>query len=196
MASSTSLALRRLISSSVVPRSVRPAASLRLFNTNAARSYEEGDDRNHRPNRTVSPRGGDFFSDMFDPFTPTRSLSQVLNFMDQIGESPLASSMRGGMGARGWDVKEKDDGLHLRIDMPGLSREDVKLSLEQNTLVIKGEGGEEEEDGRKFSSRIGLPEKVYKTDEIKAEMKNGVLKVVVPKLKEDERNNVRHIQVD
>lgn len=140
-------------------------------------------------------------ADMFDPFTPTRSLSQVLNFMDQIGESPLASSTRGGMGAsgarRGWDVKEKDDGLHLRIDMPGLSREDVKLSLEQNTLVIKGEGGEEEEeDGRKFSSRIGLPEKVYKTDEIKAEMKNGVLKVVVPKLKEDERNNVRHIQVD
>ncbi|WZZ39463.1 hypothetical protein YC2023_035722 [Brassica napus] len=181
MASSTSLALRRLISSSVVPRSVRPAASLRLFNTNAARSYEEGDNRNHRPNRTVSPRGGDFFSDMF---TPTRSLSQVLNFMDQIGESPLLASS----GARrGWDVKEKDDG------------EDVKLALEQNTLVIKGEGKTEEgdeDDGRKFSSRIGLPEKVYKTDEIKAEMKNGVLKVVVPKLKEDERYNVRHIQVD
>nr|VDC88343.1 unnamed protein product [Brassica oleracea] len=170
MASSTSLALRRLISSSVVPRSVRPAASLRLFNTNAARSYEEEEDRNHRPNRTVSPRGGDFFSDMF---TPTRSLSQVLNFMDQIGDSPLLASS----GARrGWD-----------------------LALEQNTLVIKGEGKTEEgdeEDGRKFSSRIGLPEIVYKTDEIKAEMKNGVLKVVVPKLKEDERYNVRHIQVD
>lgn len=75
----------------------------------------------------------------------------------------------------------------------------MKLALEQNTLVIKGEGKTEEgdeEDGRKFSSRIGLPEKVYKTDEIKAEMKNGVLKVVVPKLKEDERYNVRHIQVD
>lgn len=75
----------------------------------------------------------------------------------------------------------------------------MKLALEQNTLVIKGEGKTEEgdeEDGRKFSSRIGLPEIVYKTDEIKAEMKNGVLKVVVPKLKEDERYNVRHIQVD
>lgn len=55
-----------------------------------------------------------------DMFTPTRSLSQVLNFMDQIGESPLLASS----GARrGWDVKEKDDGLHLRIDMPGLSRD-------------------------------------------------------------------------
>ncbi|CAH2070378.1 unnamed protein product [Thlaspi arvense] len=210
---SSSLALRRLLSSTVVPRSVRafrPAAASRLFNTNAVRSYEDGDDgvdRKHRSNRPVSRRGGDIFSDIFDPFTPTRSLSQVLNFMDQFGESPLVSATRG-MGAsgvrRGWDVKEKDDALCLRIDMPGLSREDVKLALEQNTLVIKGEGKAEdgEEDvsvsgeGRKFTSRIGLPEKVYKTDEIKAEMKNGVLKVVLPKMKEEERNNVRHIQVD
>lgn len=41
-----------------------------------------------------------------------------------------------------------------------------------------------------------MPENVYKTDEIKAEMKNGVLKLVVPKLKEEERSNVRHIHVD
>lgn len=130
----------------------------------------------------------------------------MLNFMDQVSEIPLVAATRG-MGAsgvrRGWDVKEKDDALHLRIDMPGLSREDVKLALEQNTLVIKGEGkteeGEEGDvsgDGRRFTSRIGLPEKVYKTDEIKAEMKNGVLKVVIPKVKEEERNNVRHINVD
>ncbi|KAJ0261796.1 23.5 kDa heat shock protein [Hirschfeldia incana] len=187
MASSSSLVLRRLLSSSVIPRSVRPAASLRLFNTNAAaRSYEQGDDtRNHRSNRTVSPRRGDFFS-------------VVLNFMDQLDQTPIvSSSTRGAMGVRrGWDAKEKDDGLHLRIDMPGLSREDVKLALEENTLVIRGEGGDGEEDGRKFSRRIGLPEKVYKTDEIKAEMKNGVLRVVVPKMNEDERNNVRHIHVD
>lgn len=141
---------------------------------------------------------------MFDPFMPTRSLSQVLNFMDQVAESPLVSATRG-MGAsgvrRGWDVKEKDDALYLRMDMPGLSREDVKLALEQNTLVIRGEGKTEEEedvsgDGRKFTSRIGLPEKVYKTDEIKAEMKNGVLKVVIPKMKEEELKNVRHIEVE
>ncbi|CAH8382312.1 unnamed protein product [Eruca vesicaria subsp. sativa] len=54
----------------------------------------------------------------------------------------------------------------------------------------------EEEDGRKFLSRIGLPEKEYKTSEIKVEMKNGVLKVVVPKMKEDEHYNARHIRVD
>ncbi|EOA14002.1 hypothetical protein CARUB_v10027134mg [Capsella rubella] len=207
---SSSLALRRFLSSSVVPRSLRAvrsaaASSSRLFNTNAVRNYEDGDEGNHRSNRQVSRRGGDFLSDMFDPFSPTRSLSQMLNFMDQVSELPLMSATRG-MGAsgvrRGWDVKEKEDALHLRIDMPGLSREDVKLALEQNTLVIKGEGKTEEGEGgsddgrRRFTSRIGLPEKVYKTDEIKAEMKNGVLKVMIPKIKEDDRNNVRHINVD
>lgn len=132
----------------------------------------------------------------------------MLNLMDQFMENPLLSASRG-IGAsgarRGWDIKEKDDALYLRIDMPGLSREDVKLALENDTLVIRGEGKDVEDGGeeggetgnsRRFTSRIGLPEKVYKTDEIKAEMKNGVLRVVVPKMKEEERNDVRQIEVN
>ncbi|XP_010433672.1 PREDICTED: 23.6 kDa heat shock protein, mitochondrial-like [Camelina sativa] len=208
----SSLALKRLVSSSIVPRSrsvLRPAVSSRLFNTNAIRCYDEdGDDLDRRSDRSVSRRRGDFFSDVFDPFSPTRSVSQVLNLMDQFMENPLLSATRG-MGAsgarRGWDIKEKDDALYLRIDMPGLSREDVKLALEQDTLVIRGEGKYEEDGGegeggesgsRKFTSRIGLPEKIYKIDEIKAEMKNGVLKVVVPKMKETERTDVRQIDIN
>ncbi|XP_010448463.1 PREDICTED: 23.6 kDa heat shock protein, mitochondrial [Camelina sativa] len=207
----SSLALKRLLSFSIVPRSrsvLRPAVSSRLFNTNAVRSYDEdGDGLDRRSDRSVSRRRGDFFSDVFDPFSPTRSVSQVLNLMDQFMENPLLSATRG-MGAsgarRGWDIKEKDDALYLRIDMPGLSREDVKLALEQDTLVIRGEGKYEEDGGdgegesgsRKFTSRIGLPEKIYKIDEIKAEMKNGVLKVVVPKMKEAERNDVRQIEIN
>ncbi|CAH2078002.1 unnamed protein product [Thlaspi arvense] len=212
----SSLALKRLLSSTtVVPRSgsvLRPQVASRLLNTNAVRSYDDGEnghglDIDRRSNRSVSRRrGDDFLSDVFDPFSPTRSVSQVLNLMDQFMENPLLSATRG-MGAsgarRGWDIKEKEDALYLRIDMPGLSREDVKLALEQDTLVIRGEGkdeddaGEEGESGsRRFTSRIGLPEKIYRTDEIKAEMKNGVLKVVIPKMKEEERNDVRQIEVN
>ncbi|CAE6177901.1 unnamed protein product [Arabidopsis arenosa] len=208
----SSLALKRLISSSIVPRSrsvLNPAVSSRLFNTNAVRSYDDDGENGQGVDfdrRSVPRRRGDFFSDVFDPFSPTRSVSQVLNLMDQFMENPLLSATRG-MGAsgarRGWDIKEKDDALYLRIDMPGLSREDVKLALEQDTLVIRGEGkyeddgGEEGESGnRKFTSRIGLPEKIYKVDEIKAEMKNGVLKVVIPKMKEQETNDVRQIEIN
>ena len=101
---------------------------------------------------------------------------------------------------RGWDAKETKDSLLLRLDMPGLGKEDVKISVEQNTLTIKGEGAKEseevEEGGRKFSSRIDLPEKLYKIDQIKAEMKNGVLKVIVPKMKKEEMNNVVNVKVE
>ncbi|GFP89433.1 heat shock 22 kDa protein mitochondrial [Phtheirospermum japonicum] len=74
------------------------------------------------------------------------------------------------------------------MDMPGLSKEDVKVSVEQSTLMVKGEG--KKESGRSYSDRIHLDrihlsEKLYKIKEIKAEMKNGVLKLFVPKTKTD-----------
>ncbi|KAL9387249.1 hypothetical protein Peur_020373 [Populus x canadensis] len=210
----SSLALKRLVSSSIIPSSsslrsfLRPVAtcpsSSRLFNTNALRDYdddhESGRGSDDRPShRSLARSRDDFLSDVFDPFSPTRSLSQVLNMMDQFMENPLISAPRAGGLRRGWDARETDDALNLRIDMPGLGKEDVKVSVEQNSLVIKGEGAKEsddEENARRYSSRIDLPEKMYKTDEIKAEMKNGVLKVVVPKVKEEERANVLHVKVE
>lgn len=129
-----------------------------------------------------------------DPFFARSNLSQILNVMDQFMDSPAAVGLR-----RNWDAKETADGLHLRVDMPGLGKEDVNVSVEQNTLVIKGEGKKEFEDdeaGRRFSSRLDLPEKTYKTDGIKAEMKNGVLKVFLPKIKEEERTDVFQVNVE
>lgn len=135
-----------------------------------------------------------------DPFNPSRSLSQVLNLMDQMMDGAFPASARGmGGGVRaGWDAKEDEEALRLRIDMPGLGKENVRVSVEQNTLIIQGEGEKEGEDeeARRYSSRIDLPEGRYKTDQIKAEMKNGVLKVVVPKVKEEERKDVVQVNVE
>jgi HSP20 family protein len=77
----------------------------------------------------------------------------------------------------------------------------------QNTLTIEGESGkgieEVEEAGRRgFSSRIDLPKKLYNKlydiDQIKAELKNGVLKVkvIVPKIKKEERNYAINVKVE
>jgi len=81
------------------------------------------------------------FLDVFDMFSPTRSLSQVLNMVDQLMHNPFLSASRGiGAGGvrRGWDAKKTEDSLLLCFDMPGLHKEDVKISVEQNTLTIKG----------------------------------------------------------
>lgn len=121
--------------------------------------------------------------------------------MDQMLDNPFAAASRGASGGfrRAWEAREDGDALHLRIDMPGLGKEHVKVWAEQNTLIIKGEGekeSDEEESGRKFSSRIDLPPEAYKIDQIRAEMKNGVLRVVVPKVKEEERRDVYQVKVE
>ncbi|XP_044504489.1 heat shock 22 kDa protein, mitochondrial-like [Mangifera indica] len=202
----SSFVLKRFVSSTLLPRSfsrttIVPTASSasRFFNTNAVRHRDdESDARDLDVDRRSVPHRRDFFSDVFDPFSPTRSLSQVLNLMDQMTENPFFAGTRGGL-RRGWDAIEDENALKLRIDMPGLGKEDVNVSVEQSTLVIKGEGAKEaddEESIRRYTSRIDLPEKMYKTDEIKAEMKNGVLKVVVPKVKEEERSDVFQVTVE
>ncbi|KAK8285190.1 hypothetical protein V6Z12_D08G207800 [Gossypium hirsutum] len=139
----------------------------RSFNTNAQLTKFNDEDRSvdvqRQSDRSVSRRRDSprFFSDVFDPFSPTRSLSQVLNLMDQFTDHPLLSTPS--LSSRkGWDMREDNNALYIRIEMPGLSKEDVKISV----------------------------------DEIKAEMKNGVLKVVVPKVKEDERKDVYQVTVE
>lgn len=130
-------------------------------------------------------------------------MSQLLNMMDQMMDSPFASAPRAmgtGVGLRrGWDVKEDDNALYMKMDMPGLDKENVKVAVEENTLIIKGEGEKESEDEeyrRRYSTRLEIPQNLYKLDGIKAEMKNGVLKVVVPKVKQEERKDVFDVKVE
>ncbi|KAI3689675.1 hypothetical protein L2E82_47640 [Cichorium intybus] len=180
----------------------------RSFVTNASQvsAYDDFNrtvDADRRSDSSVSRRrNNDFFSDLFDPVSPTRSLSQIFNMMDQFMDNPFISAPRGGgLGARrGWDSKEDDNALSLRFDVPGVDKENVKISVEQNTLIIKAEAEKESEDDeeppRRYSSRIDLPTDVYKLDEIKAEMKNGVLKIMVPKVKTEQRKDVFQVQIE
>ncbi|KAF3681145.1 Heat shock 22 kDa protein, mitochondrial [Capsicum annuum] len=213
----TSMALRRVTISPLYNRLVNPVRSasvapsvFRSFNTNAQMaSYDEDDrgvDVDRRSGRSVSRRQDglpSFFSDVFDPFSPPRSVRQLLNMMDQMIDSPFVAAPRS-MGAvvpsrRGWDVREDADALYIKMDMPGLDKDNVKVAVEQNTLIIKGEGEKESEDEeyrRRYSTRLEIPQKLYKLDGIKAEMKNGVLKVAVPKVKEEERKDVFNVQVE
>ncbi|PWA77118.1 Alpha crystallin/Hsp20 domain-containing protein [Artemisia annua] len=220
----TTLALKRSATSAnkVFSKLFAPVRSvcvantkLRGFNTNTSQveAYDDynravqEDRRNENNSYVARRRDNDFFSDLFDPFSTTRSLSQIMNMMDQFAENPfLPASRLGGSGfgygaRRGWDAKEDDEALNLRFDMPGLDKDNVKISVEQNTLVIKGEAekesGEDEQSvqRRRYSSRIDLPMGVYKLNEIQAEMKNGVLKLVVPKVKSEERKDVWEVEV-
>uniref|UniRef100_A0A0D6RAN9 SHSP domain-containing protein n=1 Tax=Araucaria cunninghamii TaxID=56994 RepID=A0A0D6RAN9_ARACU len=106
---------------------------------------------------------------------------------------PSSQSVREGpAGVRtAWDVMESDTEIKMRFDMPGLNKEDVKVSIEDDVLVIKGESKKEEQGNKdswsarsysNYSTRLVLPDNC-ETDKIKAELKNGVLNITIPKVK-------------
>jgi HSP20 family protein len=98
----------------------------------------------------------------------------------------------------GWvpsvDVEETGDAYQIRAEMPGLKKEDVKISLVENVLTISGEKKHEERTDKKkyhrlertygtFQRSFSLPAPINSA-KISAEFKNGVLEVVVPKSEE------------
>ncbi|CAF2055613.1 BnaC06g05390D [Brassica napus] len=104
-------------------------------------------------------------------------------------------------------VKEQDDCYKLRYEVPGLTKDDVKITVDNGILMIKGEHKGEEEEGspeedEHWSSRsygyyntsLSLPDDA-KVEEIKAELKNGVLNVVIPRM-EKPKKDVQEITVE
>jgi HSP20 family protein len=87
------------------------------------------------------------------------------------------------------EVVETDGEYRLTVEIPGVSEKDVEVLLEDGALVVRGEKRSETEDrdrrfterfyGR-FERRIPLDREVQE-DAIRAEFRNGVLAVIVPK---------------
>ncbi|XVF86463.1 hypothetical protein PTKIN_Ptkin18bG0042300 [Pterospermum kingtungense] len=101
-------------------------------------------------------------------------------------------------------VKEQDDCYKVRYDVPGLSKEDVKITIDDGVLNIKGEHKDEEEEGSDdeywsarsygyFNTSLVLPGDA-KVDEIKAELKDGVLSVIIPRT-EQTKKDVKEVQI-
>jgi HSP20 family protein len=89
------------------------------------------------------------------------------------------------------DVRETADSYKFRVDLPGVKEADVEVSLTGNRLTISGQREEEKrEDSDRYHSyecsygsftrSFSLPEGTD-PDNVKAEMKDGVLDVTVPK---------------
>lgn len=89
------------------------------------------------------------------------------------------------------DLMETDDNYHLQVDLPGVEKGDVSITVDDNRLSIRGERHEEsrmegtnavrmERSFGTFYRSLRLP-KTVKQDQIKASFKHGVLSVDIPK---------------
>jgi HSP20 family protein len=148
--------------------------------------------RNERESRDVALRGrgqaepwnrGSYF----DPF---RIMGELMRW-DPFAEIDRFGGLQAGGFVPAVDVREAADGYKFRVDLPGVKEEDVDVSLTGNRLTISGQREEEKrEDSDRyhsyecsygsFSRSFSLPEGTD-PDNVKAEMKDGVLNVTVPK---------------
>jgi HSP20 family protein len=96
------------------------------------------------------------------------------------------------------DVRENEDGYLMEVELPGLSEKDVELKVEDSILTLSSRKEETREDAREdksdgylihercrteFARTFVLPKDVNR-ENIKAEFKNGLLNVSIPKAPE------------
>src|ERR687897_1114833 len=101
------------------------------------------------------------------------------------------------------DVSEDENSLRITMELPGVNPEDVRLSLENNVLTIRGEKKQQAEENNerihRFERTYGMFERTFvlpntvDPDKIEARYDNGVLFVGIPKA---ERAKPREIRVN
>jgi len=131
--------------------------------------------------------------------TPFRALQRLADEVDRLfddvgfGRRSLATLWRGA-GTQMWapDVEafQRGDKLVIKADLPGLSKDDLKIDLTDEALTIQGERKAEQKEEREgyyrsersygsFCRVIPLPEGAI-TEQAKADFKDGVLEITMP----------------
>jgi len=130
----------------------------------------------------------------WDPF---RELEDVTNRLNRIFGQPLARSESGQnmLAVADWapsvDISETDSTYLIKGEIPGVKKEDVKVTIQDGMLTIQGERKQEkEEKGKKFhrvecsygsfARSFRVPDDADENS-VKAEFKDGMLNVTLAK---------------
>ena len=119
------------------------------------------------------------------------AFQETFSLLDQLFGDELFGA-RNPRGLDRWprfEVEHADGALTIRGELPGFSREDLKLELHEGELTIEGERKLAPPEGYKvvrkerapmrFSRRYALPEQLA-VDQAEAELKDGVLTLRIP----------------
>lgn len=129
-------------------------------------------------------------------------LSRLNRMFDDAFAGPWSQDTMTGSWVPVCDIFEDEDGLKLIAEVPGVKAEDVKISVENNTLTIRGEkkqvAEEKTERVHRYERSYGSFERAFALpstidpEGIEADYKDGLLTVVMPKA---ERARPREIPV-
>lgn len=139
------------------------------------------------------------------PWDPWRELREMRESMEKmLGKFPkLFKEEQMGAWLPAVDVFEKEGNVVVKVDLPGVDKNNVKVLVTDDEVTIRGETRREEEIKEKnyyrserafgsFSRTVALPVTVQR-EKAKASFKNGVLEVVIPKATEARSDQIEII---
>jgi HSP20 family protein len=129
---------------------------------------------------------------MSSPFELMRRMSEDMERMfGSMSSWPMSSPTQNSLWSPAVEVEEKEGSLVVRAELPGMSKDDVKVELAPEGLLIEGERKQTHEErgergmvrsewryGR-FSRLIPLPDEAN-VGQAKAQFRDGILEVTVP----------------
>ncbi|MGI6506962.1 MAG: Hsp20 family protein [Saccharofermentanales bacterium] len=103
------------------------------------------------------------------------------------------------------DIVDKGDQYELTCELPGLEREDIQISIDDNTMVIAVDQQREREEKNenyvlqerrayKYNRRFDI--RGIEKDKISGSYKDGILKLNLPKLREEEDEGQTFLEID
>src|SRR5437868_1870219 len=149
--------------------------------------------------RDMSPDRRMARNDQFSSWSPFSFLNSFRTEMDRLFEdfglgTDLSFPTFGGTAAFDWspqtEVFERNNQLVVRADLPGLTKDDIKVDIDDDRITIRGERQSEHEENEKgvyrsersygsFYRSFPIPRGID-ADQAKADFKNGVLEITMP----------------
>lgn len=130
---------------------------------------------------------------------PTRGIlglqDEVNRMFDEFfGRVPAQVETEDSIWSPSVDMSEDNNSVIVEAEIPGMSKDDIKVNIQEDTIILKGEKKQEKEEKEANYHRIErsygafvrsftLPAPVQ-SDKVKATYKNGILKITLPKTEE------------
>ena len=138
---------------------------------------------------------------------PLREMNSLQREMNRLFDSLTPEVDRGSNGVAfvpAAEIDETPDAIHLKLEIPGMEAKDLDVQVTAEAVAISGERRSETKTEEKGMTRsefrygsfrrvIPLPARIQ-NDSVKAEYKNGVLNLNLPKA-ESEKNQVVKVQI-
>ncbi|XP_026398787.1 heat shock 22 kDa protein, mitochondrial-like [Papaver somniferum] len=156
------------------------------------------------PLNMMKNKKGSHTTDVLRPSFTTDLLSSDV-FDSDMEEVKLYDKEEKDVMMKRWSAKELKEGIQLKINLPGFGKDDIKVTVEGTSLVITTLLGKEEDDVLVVGPDVNeydmntfitfnLDLDFLNLQELKAEMKNGLLKISIPK--EVEEKDVILVKVE